>query len=65
MTTTPDLATLAGKLSQAQREALVGWMRTYADPNTILAIRRKGLAIRTTLTPLGIAVREHLMEPLP
>jgi hypothetical protein len=73
----PDVAAIAGRLSEAQRRAVmraeqnghlgryfVSWW--HANGTTLRALRRKGLGVPcwsgVMLTALGLALRNHLME---
>ncbi len=56
-------AEIATKLTKAQREAVTNRLQGYFDPNTVRSLRRKGLTEGgLLLTPLGLAVRRHLLE---
>lgn len=64
---------IVGGLSEAQRKALVGLSKYPEDRSVTFSVRvgyaleRKGLAARTLLsdraylTPLGLAVRNHIL----
>ena len=70
--TAPTVAEIAGKLTKAQREALLhdGWWWRHSrglngSGPALLALTRKGLCERKAsraITPLGLAVRAHLQE---
>lgn len=55
-----DPRTIAAGLSEAMRNAVLYQMSCYADPNTVRALRRRGLANGIQLTELGLAVRAIL-----
>lgn len=57
--TTPNAEKIARSLTEAQRNALL-FPNGYHDPNTVKAIRRKGLMQGAALTETGLAVREIL-----
>ena len=56
-----DPEAIARGLTKAQREALL-MLNGYHDPNTIRALRRKGLYDRGLLTGLGSQVCDVLMR---
>jgi hypothetical protein len=65
MTVSNDVAAIAGKLTEAQQEAFLGgkWniypgIRRFMD----LGLVEKPRSQPSRLTPLGLAVREHLRE---
>lgn len=53
---------IAAGLSEAMKDALSYYPSKYADPNTIRALRRRGLTSGSLLTELGTAVRAALSE---
>lgn len=70
-------AEIAAKLTGAQRRGLIRFgeqfcMADYQDVRTLNALERRGLTgrymrdsnfdVMVTITPLGLAVREHLMK---
>jgi len=57
-------ATVAKRLTQAQIDALA-YPSGYHDPNTIKALRRKGLWERGLLTAFGVEVRAIALDPTP
>lgn len=57
-----DPAKVAGSLTEPMANALLFNMRGYHDPNTVGALRRRGLVEGITLTPLGQAVAAYLKE---
>ena len=70
--TAPDVAAIARGLTKAQRAALTWPKEPQLVPNTlysqtIAAIERRGLSDPQTyhLTPLGLAIRAHLLEQQP
>lgn len=76
-----DIDSIARQLSEAQRRALVGDLRSIGDPErfvltgeilekrmvpTLLVLTKLGLIEegrfgKTMLTPLGVAVRNHIL----
>lgn len=63
--TAPDEAFVAGvieKLTPSMKNALRYGLRGYYDPNTIKALRRRGLVEGACLTETGLAVREQLLR---
>lgn len=55
-----DVQTVAKKLSEAMRTALAYFPNGYTDPNTVKALRRRGLIYGMNITALGQQVRDHL-----
>lgn len=73
--TNPQVRAVAGKLTRAQREALVHpslgpfctSIYSLTGASCRCALQRKGIVVdrmyATALTPLGLAVREYLLNP--
>ena len=57
-----DVAQVARRLTATMREAVLYLPRGYFDPNTIKALRRRGLLNGGVLNEFGLAVREYLKE---
>lgn len=62
---TDDVPSIVRRMNDAQRAAVLGWLQVYIDPNTLRALRRRGLVFRTKLTPLGLRVRDALLSHEP
>lgn len=58
-----DVAAIAGRLTKAQREAVLNHL-AGARSNTWAVLERLGLieGWRNRLSPLGLAVRNHIKE---
>jgi hypothetical protein len=56
----PDIAALAETLTEAQVNLLFYWPKGLFDEGTRRALARKGLIEGRTVTPRGLAVRQHL-----
>lgn len=62
MASDPDIAEVAGKLTEAQVNLLFFWPKGLFDEGTRRALVRKLLIDGRTVTPLGLAVRDYLKE---
>jgi hypothetical protein len=62
MTNPPNIDAIIDELSEAQRAFLVNC--NYADPNTVRALRRKGMMETDVIrfTPFGMVVRSALID---
>ena len=58
-----EAAVIAKGLSEAMVNLLFMWPKGLYDETTRKALARRGLIAGRTVTPLGIAVREHLTTP--
>lgn len=58
--TAHDIAALAKSLTETQTTLLFFWPKGWYDKGTHRALVRKGLIEGRTVTPLGLAVRQHL-----